>query len=123
MKKEIEIEFGNTFSVKNYPGREDVVINVGPENKHFFHSARLFQAADGDIILRPGSAGTAGPENIERITGCLSLEEILEANRRGYEDQGMPVHFSERSEKILKRNSLLSPKRITIDVSDDEQIT
>jgi hypothetical protein len=115
MRKEIEIEFGTTFLVRNHPGREDVVINVGPQEKQFFHSARLFQADDGNIVLRPGAAGTAGPENIEKITGCLNLEEILEANKRGFEEQGMPGHFLKRSEEILKNSSLLPAKKIYVD--------
>ena len=123
MRKEIEIEFGTTFLVRNHPGREDVVINVGPQEKQFFHSARLFQADDGNIVLRPGAAGTAKPENIEKITGYLTLEEMLEANRRGFEEQNLPARFAQKSREILKRNILLPPKRMTIEVLDDEQIT
>ena len=115
VEREIEIKFGTIFSVKNYPGREDVVIDVGPQDRQFFHASRLFQTDDGNIVLRPGAAGTASPENIEKVTGCLTLEEILEANKRGFEDQGMPGHFFKRSEEILKNSSLLPAKIIYVD--------
>ncbi len=115
VERRIEIKFGTTFAVKNYPAREDVVIDPGPQDKDFFHSARIFEDDDGSIVLRPGAAGTAGPKNVEKITGLLSLNEILAANRRGFRNQDIPDRFAEVSEAILIKNSNRLPKIIEIE--------
>lgn len=84
-ERNIEIGFGTLFKVSGEENRIDVVINVG--KKGWFSTAELSNTEDGkkSFFL----AGTGGKENIDRIVGKMSVEEVIEAAEIGSKRMGI----------------------------------
>jgi len=79
MAKEVEIGFGTLFSVKNFPERTDVVINIHPDGA--FDAAELCQDKNKNLYL--GTPGSSGSEYIEETTGRMTLADVVKAAKLG----------------------------------------
>lgn len=103
----VKIEFGTLFSVRGYPGRIDVVTDPGERGKTFGTNV-VFLNKNQERELKMGCGGTAGTENIDKIVGKMTLEELEQAVRRGYE---MPEAVEGRIE-LLRRHSKMSARNV-----------
>lgn len=83
----VEISFGTLFRVK-IAGKEidrtDMVFDIGQGD--WFFSAFLFKTPEGKTAWR--WAGTGGSENVSRVVGQMTPEEVIEAARAAKEAAG-----------------------------------
>lgn len=103
--RSFEIGFGDTYEVRGNPERTDVVVNVGEGS--WFDSARVRQDGDTRYLTIPG---TSGAEYIERITGQMSLQEVLTAAEEGARRQG--YELSDEQRNLLRGYSSQGRRRL-----------
>ncbi len=81
----MNISFGTLFEAnkKSTLGKDrtDVVVDVGEAD--YFYIAGTFQKEGQIAFSLQTGVGTAGRENVERITGQLTLDEMIDAANRG----------------------------------------
>ncbi|KKU03325.1 MAG: hypothetical protein UX99_C0028G0016 [Candidatus Amesbacteria bacterium GW2011_GWB1_47_26] len=81
----MKISFGTLFKVDKKvtrgKNRTGVVVDVGEEDH--FQAAQIFKSEGKIAFSFPTGVGTARPEDIDLITGQLTLQEMLAAARLG----------------------------------------
>lgn len=113
--KQVEISFGTLFKVKQFgkeTDRVDVVIDTGEKN--YFFAAEVLTNDEGERIWWP--SGTAGLDNLGKIIGQMTPEEVIEAKRRGCRRLG--YEMSKEEFEILHEYSRKGP-RVLILASED----
>ncbi|MEO6509226.1 MAG: hypothetical protein ABIO02_04685 [Patescibacteria group bacterium] len=109
LPRTVEISFGTLFKVSEKSAkradRVDVVLNIGEEN--IFCSAPLEKDEEGNNMFPFTRAGSAHPGIMTgEIVGQLSLDEVIEACRKGTK----AIFHTELPENI--RNSLLEYSKL-----------
>lgn len=107
-ESEVTIGFGTLFEIKRVPNRVDVVLDVGEED--WFSSAKIIETKEGKKAL--SMVGTAGPDNIERITGQLSFDEVIAAFGEGTKMRGYELSNEER--ELLEKYSRKKPRTLKL---------
>jgi len=106
-ERDIEIGFGTLFEVFGEENRTDVVINVG--KKGWFSTAELRTTEDGKKMFF--LAGTAGKENVSKIVGQMSPEDVIKAAEEGAKRMGI-VELPKVMRDTLKKYSRSKPRII-----------
>lgn len=101
----IEISFGTIFKAAGYEDRLDVITDVGEGES--FSSACLHVTENGERWFLQGGGGSRN--NIEKIVGQLTLQEVIEALRLGIKQIDLP-ELPEGAEESLEKSSRANPR-------------
>jgi hypothetical protein len=110
-EKQVIIGFGTTFKYKKdpeFPDRTDVVIKVNPKTNNF-QSGMVSHTDEGPSFSAVGGADSGV---IEQVGEKMTLEEVIEAAKRGAKQSG--AELSDDQIKILKKYAKTPAIKVTL---------